>query len=350
MRLRLLIAPLALAGLALFAGQGTARAAGELFFYNWTDYFPPELLTKFEKDTGIKVTMDGYDSNETLLAKLQAGGGSYDVVVPSDYMVKIMIADGLLQPIDAPSMANFAKVGKRFSDPWYDPGRKYTAPYMWGTTGFTYDSAKVNGGKLEESWREFFEPRPELVGKIAALDDQIELYRAAAFYLGIDPCTEDPKEAQKILDLLLAQKPKLALYNSDGTIERMIAKEVAMHEQWNGAAHRTKVGLPTAVYVYPKEGVNFWKDNFAVPKNAPHPDNAKIFINWIMAPENIAQASNFTGYNNAIEGSGQFMDKALSADPAVEMPAQYADRLRDTKNCSQAARDLNDKVWTRLKK
>ena len=130
----------------------------------------------------------------------------------------------------------------------------------------------------------------------------------------------------------------------------MIAKEVAMHEQWNGTAHRTKVGLPTAVYVYPKEGVNFWKDNFAVPKNAPHPDNAKIFINWIMAPENIAQASNFTGYNNGIEGSDKFMDKALSADPAVAMPADDADRLRDIKNCSQAARDLNDKVWTRLKK
>src|ERR1051325_8018702 len=122
MRLRLLIAPLALAGLALFAGPGAARAAGELFFYDWTDYFPPQMLTKFEKDTGIKVTMDGCDSNETLPAKLQAGGGNYDVVVPSDYMVEIMIADGLLQPTDAPSMANFARVKKLFSDPWYDPG------------------------------------------------------------------------------------------------------------------------------------------------------------------------------------------------------------------------------------
>ena len=107
---------------------------------------------------------------------------------------------------------------------------------------------------------------------------------------------------------------------------------------------RRRVGRPNS------DSRNFWKDNFAVPKSAPHPDNAKIFINWIMAPENIAQASNFTGYNNAIEGSDKFMDKALSADPAVAMPAADADRLRDIKNCSQAARDLNDKVWTRLKK
>ena len=164
-------------------------------------------------------------------------------------------------------MANFAKVSKLFfRDPWYDPGRKYSdaGPYMWGTTGYLayYDSAKVNGGKLlEESWKEFFEPRAELVGKIGALDDQLELYRAAAFLSRhLDPCTENPKEAQKILDLLLAQKPKLAMYNSQtGTIERMIAREVAMHhpvKERRRPPHQG-VGLPTAVYVYPKEGLQF---------------------------------------------------------------------------------------------
>src|SRR5262249_30792386 len=148
---------------------------------------------------------------------------------------------------------------------------------------------------------------------------------------GIDPCTEDPRQAERILGLLLAQKPKLALYDSDGTVERMIARAVALHEQWNGAAHRTKVGLPTAVYVYPKEGVTFWRDNFAVPKDAPHPDSARVFINWMMAPENIAEASNFTGYNNAIDGADKFMNKALSGDPAVALPAAYADRLREVR-------------------
>lgn len=330
-----------------------AVATGEpkaLTFYNWTNYFPPDLLNEFERETGIKVTMDGYDSNETLLAKLQAGGGGYDVIVPSDYMVKIMIEEGLLQEIDAPSMANFKNVMAPHDNPFYDPGRKYSAPYMWGTTGFTYDSAKVPGGTLEESWKEFFEPRPELSGKIAALDDQVELYNAAAFYLGVDRCTENPEEAQKILDLLLAQKPHLATYNSDGTIERMSAGEVVMHHQWNGASHRTRQNLPTAVYVYPKEGVNFWADNFAVPKDAPHPENAKLFINWIMNPEKIAKASNFTGYMNAIRGSDQFLDPALKENPAVNMPPDYADRLRPAMDCPLPARELRDKVWTQLKK
>lgn len=344
-----LLGPLA-AGALLVLTAGGARAEGELFFYNWTNYFPPELLTKFEQDTGIKATMDGYDSNETLLAKLQAGGGGYDVVVPSDYMVKIMIDEGVLLEIDTASMANFKNVAAPHDKPPYDPERKFSAPYMWGTTGFTYDTARVPGGALEETWKEFFEPKPELEGQIASLDDQVELYNAASYYLGVDRCTEDPAEAQKILDVLLAQKPKLAMYNSDGTIERMSAKEVIMHHQWNGAAHRTKVNLPTAVFVYPEEGLNFWADNFAVPKDAPHPENAKIFINWIMDPVNIAQASNFTAYMNAISGSDAHLDPSLKDDPAVNMPAEYADRLRPTIDCSVAARELRDKVWTQLKK
>jgi spermidine/putrescine transport system substrate-binding protein len=337
-------------GAALALGAGAAEAQDkELFLYNWSNYFPPDLLQKFEKDTGIKVTLDVYDSNETLLAKLQAGATGYDVVVPSDYMVKIMIAEGIAQKIDVASMPNFKNVMSPHDNPSYDPGRQYSAPYMWGTTGFTYDSARVPGGKLEESWKEFFEPREELKGQVAALNDQVELYNAAAFYLGVDRCTEDPKVAQQILELLQKQKPYLAMYQSDGTIERMIAKEVVMHHQWNGASHRTREGLPSAVYVYPKEGVNFWADNFVIPKGAPHPEAAKTFVNWMMAPENIAIASNFTGYMNAIKGSEDFLDQSLREDPAVNMPAEYADRLRPAQDCGEKARELRDKVWTRLK-
>jgi len=288
--------------------------------------------------------------NETLLAKLQAGATGYDVVVPSDYMVQILIKQNLLQEIDAGQMADFKNVGAPHDKPWYDPERKYSAPYMWGTTGFSYDTAKVEGGKVDDSWWSVLNPDGPFKGKLGMMNDPVEVYKAAAMYLGINYCTENSEDAGKIFKVLEAQKPSVALYNSDGTIERMVAGEVIAHMQWNGAAHRTKEGRPTVAYVYPKEGINFWNDNFAVPVGAKNVENAKIFIDWMMKPENIAQASNFTGYNNAIEGSDQFMDKALSADPAVAMPPADADRLRDIKNCSQAARDLNDKVWTRLKK
>jgi spermidine/putrescine transport system substrate-binding protein len=334
---------------ALVVGAGGVSAK-ELFLYNWSNYFPPDLLKKFEADTGIKVTLDVYDSNETLLAKLQAGAAGYDVVVPSDYIIPNMVADGLLEKIDANQLPNFKNVVAPHDGPPYDAKREYTAPYMWGTTGFTYDSARVPGGKLEESWKEFFEPREELKGQIAALNDEVEVYNAAARYLGIEVCTENGDDAQKVLALLEKQKPFLAMYQSDGTIERMIAGEVIMHHQWNGASHRTKEKLPTAVYVYPKEGTGFWADNFAVPKGAPNLENAKTFINWMLDPQNIAVASNFTGYMNAINGSDAYLDAALKEDPAVNMPAAYAERLRPAQSCPTAARELRDKVWTRLKK
>lgn len=352
MRLGKVLAPLA--ALALLATAGAAAAQGDeeksLNFYNWSDYYPPDLLKVFTEQTGIAVTHDQYSDNEQLLAKLQAGSAGYDVVVPSDYMVDIMVKEGLLLELDKSLMPNFANVAAPHDAPWYDPERKYSAPYMWGTTGLTYDSARVPDSKLEESWKEFFEPRAELEGQIAALDDMVELYNAAAFYLGVDQCTEDPAVAQKILDVLQAQKPKLALYSSDGTHERVAAGEVIMHHQWNGASTRATAGLPTATYMYPKEGVSFWADNFVIPKDAPHPKNAMIFINWMMDPKNIAEASNFTGYMSGISGAADFMKEELKTSAAVNMPAEFADRLRPAKNCSVAARELRDKVWTTLKK
>jgi spermidine/putrescine transport system substrate-binding protein len=337
----------ALSAAAIMAGT-TAVQAKELFLYNWANYFPPDLIEKFEEETGIDVTLDVYDSNETMLAKLQAGAAGYDIVFPSGYMVDVMREEGLAMKIDAGELENFGNVQAPHDSPSYDPERAYSAPYMWGTTGIAYDTAKAP--ELEATWKEFFEPRDELKGKIAALNDQVEMYNAAARYLGIDVCTEDAEQAQAILELLTAQKPHLALYSSTGTIDRMVAGEVVMHHMWNGAAHRAREQRETVTYLYPKEGLAFWSDNMVVPKGAPNPENAKTFINWMMMPENAAAASNYTGYMNAVDGSGEYLDAALKDDPAVNMPPEYADRLRPSKECSTAARELRDKVWTTLKK
>jgi spermidine/putrescine transport system substrate-binding protein len=350
------VAPLLLAG-AVLLRAGLAEAAGDLVLYNWADYFPPDTLKRFEAETGIRVTAYNYDSNETLLAGIESGAANYDVIVPMDYMVRIMIDKGLLEPIDAASMPNFAKVRKPFDQPWFDPQRRYTAPNMWGTTGFSYDSAQVEGGRLAESWKEFFEPRPELVGKVVALDDELEVYRAAAYYLGIDPCTENSDDAQRILDLLQAQKAKLAFYSSGanagtdsiGASAALVrSRTMAAGQGWDGDARKLQHAIPTMVYVVPKEGSSFWQDAYAVPVGAPHLENAKIFLNWVMAPKNIAEVSNFTGYTNAIEGAEPYMSPDLAKDEATNLSPAMRDRLRPVKACSSAARELADRVWTRL--
>lgn len=329
---------------------GRAQAAGELYLYNWANYFPPELMEKFEKETGIKVSLDTYASDEDMMAKLQAGGSGYDIVFPSGQIVEALIQQGLVEKIDAKSMPNFENVLPPFQSVAGDEGREYTVPYMWGTTGFTYDTAKVPGGQLSESWKEFFEPRAELAGQIGALDSVADLYNAAAYYVGVDKCTEDPAEAQKILDLLLAQKDAVKVYATSGTIDAVVSGETVLFQHWNGAAHRTKEQLPTAVYVYPEEGTSFWTDNMMVPKGAPNLEEAKQFLNWMMAPENAAVATNYAGYMNSIKGSGEFLDESLKTDPAVNMPSEYEGRLVPVVFCSAKALELRDKVWTSLKK
>ncbi|MFC6668695.1 extracellular solute-binding protein [Marinobacterium aestuariivivens] len=339
---------LGLALAATVAGNAAAEEAKELYFYNWTDYYPVELLDKFEQETGIKVTLDGYDSSETLLAKLQAGGAKYDVIIATHSIMGTLIGQQFLQPIDAPRMVNFEYVKPAFRDPSFDPGRRYTAPYLWGTTGFAYDSSKVPGGELEESWKEFFEPRPELSGQIAALDTSSTLITAAAHYLGVDQCTEDPQDAKKILALLEQQKPHLKLYSSDGTVDRLASGEVAMAQNWNGSTARATSQRDSLRYVYPKEGLAMFQDNFAVPAQAPHPENARVFINWMMAPENAAAVSNAIAYSNGIE-SDAFLDDKWKKMNAINMPSEFQDRLRLEKECSNEARALQDKIWTKLK-
>ena len=340
---------LAASALLAAAGSTAARADGELRLYNWSNYFAPALLERFEKETGTKVTVDNYASEEDLLAKLQAGGGGYDVIFPGTTTLGVMVEKGMLAAINVNQMENFKNLLPAFTTIAGDPDRVYSAPYMWGTTGFTYDPAMVPGGKLEESWKELFEPREELKGKIAMLNEMSDVWNAAAYYTGVDKCTEDPAEAQKILDVLMAQKPFVKLYSNDGTIDRMIAGEVPVHMQWNGAAHRVKAKKPDAVYVYPKEGTTFWTDVMAVPKDAPNMEAAKAFVNWMMSPDVAAEASNYTGYSNAVSGSGEFLKDDLKADPAVNTPAEYNDRLSAFKACSPASKDLREKVWTKLK-
>ncbi|NMY42127.1 extracellular solute-binding protein [Pseudomonas sp. WS 5013] len=342
--------PLALSVVLALGLSGAAQAAGTLNFANWSDYYPPELLQKFEKDTGIKATLDAYDSNETLLAKLKAGGGNYDVVVPSDSFIQIMVQEDLLQKFDKSKLPNLKNLAPTFQKLDFDPAHDYSVPYLWGTTGYSYDSTQVPGGKLDESWGPFFAPPAELKGKVVALNSMDDLFPPAAFYLGIDRCTEDPQDVKKIMDLLSQQKDMLAMYNSDGTIERMAAGEVAMHQQWNGAFHRAKEQRASLVYVYPKEGVSTFIDNFVIPKGASNVEEAHVFINWMMQPENIAAASNFAKYNNAIAGAEQFMDKALFEDPAINTPQDKLERLRSFKLCSPKALALRTKVWTKLKK
>ena len=178
------------------------------------------------------------------------------------------------------------------------------------------------------------------------------MYRAAAYYVGVDPCTENPDDARKILDVLVGQKSALAYYSSHIDIGaaagQIRAGEIAVRNFWSGETERVKKYAPSIEYIFPKEGIDVWNDNLAVPVDAPHPDAARVFIAWMMEPRNAAEASNFTKYNNGITGSEEYMDPYLVQDETVTPPDYVRKRFREAKPCSMAAQQLSDKVWAGL--
>lgn len=332
--------------LALGLGAATgASAGGELNIYNWGNYTSPELIKKFEEKYDVKVTIDGYDSNETMLAKVKQGGTGYDIVVPGDYMVSIMIEQGLLERIEPNKMENFKNVDPKWIDVYWDPGRQYSVPWQWGTTSFTVDT-QVYKGDIN-TLALLFDPPEELRGRINMLNDMNDVINAGLRYLGYPRCNSDKEQLRELTTLLLEAK-KYWRTMDYSTIEKLTSGDVDVSQNWNGASMRARMQRPTLAYAYPKEGFTGWMDNVAVLKGAPNLENAKLFVNFIMEPENAALISNFARYANGIMGSEKFMDPEMQDAPEIVMPAD-APAPDFVPPCSQEVVDFYNRIWTRLK-
>jgi spermidine/putrescine transport system substrate-binding protein len=313
------------------AGEFPTTGTGVVNLYNWTDYIDPCLLDDFETETGIEVILDTFDSNETLLAKLQSGATGYDIIMPSDYMVEQMVGLGMLQELDVASFPNGKNIAPEFMDVYFDPGRKFTAPYMYGTTGIACNTKMEPDCENIKSWKDLLTGNYE---KVNAMKDQVEMVSAALRATGVpatDLCTTDKAKYLAAQEMLDGFKPDVI--DNDGGNERMITEQSHIRVSWNGDTHRMKMENPNIIYIYPSEGLNFWSDHMAIPVGAPNVENAKIFMNWLMDPANMAAASNFSGYNNAITGTAELMNEDLKSDPGVIFPDELKSLLSPVPNC-----------------
>lgn len=332
---------------ALIFAASSAMAAGDLHIYNWGDYTNPELIKKFEAAFDVKVTQDNYDSNETMLSKVRAGNSGYDIVVPSDYTIKIMVEEGLLEKTEPNTMENYKHIRPEAANVYWDDGRHYSVPWQFGTTNFTVDTAKFKGDI--DTFAILFNPPDELKGQINMLDDISSVIHAAERYVGVPRCGANKEDLKKVNDVLQAAKPSWKTFSYD-TITKMTSGDVAVSQQWNGASYRTRQKLPTAKYAYPKEGTEGWMDNVAVLKGAANLDNAKLFQNFVMAPENAALISDFAGYDNGITGSHDFAaSKDWAASPELNPPAS-APKAEFVPPCPPDVIEIYNKIWTNLKK
>jgi len=336
----------ALAGLLLLAG-GAARADGQLHIFNWGDYTNPKLIDKFEKAYNVKVTLDDYDSNETMLAKVRAGGTGFDVVVPSDYTVKIMVDEGMLAKTEPDQMDNFKNVDPRWVNVYWDSGRHYTVPWQTGTTTFTIDTAKYKGDI--NTFAILFDTPEELRGRINMLQDMNSVIRAAQFYLGLPRCDSNTTNLKKVNDLLQNAKKNYWRTLDYDTIGKLTSGDVDVSQNWNGYSWRARQQRPTLAYAYPKEGFEGWMDNVAVLKDAPNLENAKLFQNFLMDPENAALISEFARYDNGIMGSHKFMDPAFANAPEIQVP-DSAPKAEFVPPCPKDVNDMYNKIWTALLK
>ena len=331
----------------LLATAGMAQAAGELQLYNWGDYTNPELLKKFEAETGIKVTVTDYDSNDTALAKVEAGGSGFDLVVPSANFVPIYIEKGLIQELDLSKLPHHDNIAPEWMSVDYDPGRKFTVPWQWGTTGMAVNQ-KTYSGDINTS-AIFLDPPPELVGKVNVTPEMNDVLALATMYMGGEPCSEDAELMKKVRDKLLEAKPKWISMDY-GMTEKMSNNDIVASEYWNGAIFRARLANPDVKYGYPKEGYPLWMDQVALLKDAKNVEEAYKFLDFISLPENAALISAFARYANGITGSEEFMPADMKDAPEIVIPAEFKDKGHFLKTCTGKSQDYITAIWTELQK
>lgn len=336
------------AALALSLTANIALAEEQVVVYHWFEYMPQDLIDKFTAETGIKVVMDTFDSNEALLASLKAGAiGTYDVAVPGDYMVSIMAGEGLLDTIADGELANKANIMPEWADPIFDKGRKHSIPYQWGSTSFSVNR-DVFSGPINTTGI-LFNPPAELDGKINMLDSQGEVMALASLHQGIPQCSTDRDQLKALNEMLQGAKQHWASFNSDTAKEVLVSGDAAAGMIYDGFSAKAREEGANVEYAFPTQGYVVWMDNVVLLKDAPNRANALKFMDFLLVPENIAAVTNYARYGAGVTGVTPFLDPELATLPEAQVPATAGAGVF-IEPCDQATQAVYDTIWTNLKK
>ena len=343
---------------------GTAAMAEEVRVYNWSDYIDEELLTKFEEETGIDLIYDVFDSNELLETKMLAGGSGYDVVVPTGTFLQRQIMAGAFQKLDMSKLPNIGNMWDTISQrtAQYDPGNEYSINYMWGTTGIGANTGKVTEVLGEDapldSLALVFDPAN--MEKLAScgvhfLDAPTEMIPAALKYIGEDPDSKDPEKIEEAAKVLEAVKPYVAKFHSSEYINALANGDICVAFGWSGDILQARDRAAEAdngvevVYNAPKEGALMWFDQMAIPVDAPNPEGAHKFLNFIMDAENMAAASNYVYYANGNKASQEHLVEDVIGDPAIYPSEAALNNLFTTTPYPPKVQRVVTRLWTKIK-
>ena len=334
-----------------------------LNLYIWSDFIAPDVIPAFEKETGIKVNVDFYDSNEVLETKLLVGNSGYDLAVPSASFFERLIKAGVFRPLDRSLLTGFGNLDPATSAriAVHDPGNAHGVNYLWGTSGVGYDEAKITARLPDapvDSLRMFWDPA--IVSKFAdcgvtVLDAPSEVVGSVLIHLGLDPNSEKPEDLKAAEDVLMSVRPYVRYVHSSRYIEDLANGEVCLSLGWSGdvlQARDRAVDAKNGVsvrYRLPKEGAMTFYDMLAIPADAKHPGNAHRFIDYLLRPDVAARNTNLRRYANSNLASRELIEPALRADPSIFPPPEAESRLRPDLAESPAFTRLLTRSWTRFK-
>jgi spermidine/putrescine-binding protein len=316
----------------------------QLNLYIWSAYITEQTVNRFEKESGIRVHFDTYDSNEALLEKMQSGVADYDVIVPSDYMVRILKQQNLLEKLDLSRLPNVKNLDPRFRNLPFDRNNEHSLPFLWGTTGIGYNKTKVTDPV--DSWAILWNPKYK--DRILMLDDLRECFGAALKWKGHSLNSTDPAMLAQARDLLAQQKPLIKTYSSSNFDEVLLSGDVWLAHGWSGQLAKAKDQNKDLDYVIPKEGSTIWVDNAAIPVSSRHKDAAYTFMNWYLDSKNSAEITNISGYPSPNAAAKPFIkpeilnDRARYPDEATLAKCEFLVDLGETST-------LLDRYWTEIK-
>lgn len=350
--------------LALLAVGATAAIAEDVRVYNWSDYIDEELLTKFEEETGLNLIYDVFDSNELLETKMLAGSSGYDVVVPSGTFLQRQISAGAFQKLDRSKLPNISNMWDVIEErtAQYDPGNEYSINYMWGTTGMGVNINKVKEVLGDDapvnSLALVFDPAN--MEKLAScgvhfLDAPVELIPAALNYIGENPDAQDADTINKAEPVLSAIAPFVQKFHSSEYINALANGDICVAFGWSGDILQARDRAAEAdngveiEYHAPKEGALMWFDQMAITADAPNPDGAHAFLNFIMDANNAAAASNYVYYANGNEASQEFLNEDVIGDTAIYPDEETLENLYTTSPYDAKTQRVVTRLWTKVK-
>lgn len=359
MKFRLLVALVSLAG----SGMALSAQPAVVNIYNWADYIDPSVIEEFEREYKIKVNYDIYDSSEIVDTKLMTGSSGYDVVVHAASFSARLIPIGVYKPVDTSRLANWHHID---SDIVNKIAQNYGVditgvPYMWGTTGFTYNremvSARMPDAPLDSAALIF---DPAIVSRFAdcgvsLLDDPTSVIPMAMLYLGYPANSVEPDHLHAVETLLKSVRPYIKYFSSTKMLLDLPSEEVCIAMSWSGdysvaISRAAEAGLDIDLgYIIPKEGSTDWYDVMYLPADAPHTDNAYLFLDFMLRPEIIARASNYVGYANANRSANALVDPAITSDPAIYPDPETMQRLHASKILPPKLERRRSRTWTKIK-